>query len=225
MALRVKEEADSSILFVTALGQVKRLAVKDLGSRNTAVRVLTIKDGDALQTCLKVKEGEDVLIATAKGQSIRFKVSTETKKPVKPQGRTASGVQGIKVSTEDDYVIGATVLDDNSNILTLTANGLAKQTKGSAWETKGRAGKGIVCHKITEKTGDLVSVLAVKEEDELFVGTESGKIIRLAANSIATSGRSAIGSKAITLGEDDYAFTASLAPINLEDKDKGEGEE
>ena len=225
MALRVKEEADSSILFVTALGQVKRLAVKDLGSRNTAVRVLTIKDGDALQTCLKVKEGEDVLIATAKGQSIRFKVSTETKKPVKPQGRTASGVQGIKVSTEDDYVIGATVLDDNSNILTLTANGLAKQTKGSAWETKGRAGKGIVCHKITEKTGDLVSVLSVKEEDELFVGTESGKIIRLAANSIATSGRSAIGSKAITLGEDDYAFTASLAPINLEDKDKGEGEE
>ena len=70
-----------------------------------------------------------------------------------------------------------------------------------------------------------MSVLAVKEEDELFVGTESGKIIRLAANSIATSGRSAIGSKAITLGEDDYAFTASLAPINLEDKDKGEGEE
>lgn len=220
MALRVKDEAESSILFVTALGQIKRLAVKDLSARSTAVRVLTIKEGDALQTCLKVKEGEDVLIATAKGQSIRFTVSTTTKKPVRPQGRAAAGVQGIRVA-EDDYVIGATVVDDNSNILTLTAQGLSKQTKGAAWEAKGRGGKGIVCHKITEKTGDLVSVLAVKTDDELFVGTESGKIIRLEASSIATSGRAAIGSKAITLGDGDFAFTASLAPVSLEEEEEG----
>ena len=128
MALRVKEEADSSILFVTALGQVKRLAVKDLGSRNTAVRVLTIKDGDALQTCLKVKEGEDVLIATAKGQSIRFKVSTETKKPVKPQGRTASGVRGIDLS-DSSYVIGAEIADSSKLILVITEKGYGKKTE------------------------------------------------------------------------------------------------
>lgn len=215
MALKVKEEADSSILFVTALGRIKRLAIKDLGSRSTAVRVLTIKEGDALQTCLKVKEGEDVLIATAKGQSIRFTVSTETKKPVNPQGRAASGVQGIKISSEDDYVVGATVINNDSNILTLTAKGLTKQTKGVAWETKGRAGKGIVCHKITDKTGDLVSVLSVKEDEEIFVGAESGKIIRIAVKDIAVSGRSAVGSKAITLSADDYAFTASLAPATV----------
>lgn len=216
MSLRVKDEADSSILFVTALGQVKRLAVKDLGSRYSAIRVLTIKEGDALQTCLKVNENQDVILCTAKGQSIRFTVSTETKKPVRPQGRTAAGVQGIKVA-EGDYVIGATAIEDGSNILTLTANGLAKQTKGAAWEAKGRGGKGIVCHKITDKTGDLVSVLAVKEDDEIFVGTELGKIIRLATKEIATSGRSAIGSKAITLSDEDFAFTASLAPITLEE--------
>lgn len=216
MALKVKEEADASILFVTALGQVKRLSVKDLGSRYSAIRVLTIKEGDALQTCLKVNEGQDVMLCTSKGQSIRFTVSTETKKPVRPQGRTAAGVQGIKVA-EDDYVVGATAIEDGSNILTLTANGLAKQTKGAAWEAKGRGGKGIVCHKITEKTGDLVSVLAVKEDDEIFVGTESGKIIRLSVNDIATSGRSAIGIKAISLSEGDFAFTASLAPTNLDE--------
>lgn len=215
MALKVKEEADASILFVTALGQVKRLSVKDLGSRYSALRVLTIKEGDALQTCLKIYENQDVMLCTAKGQSIRFTVSTETKKPVRPQGRSAAGVQGIKVA-ENDYVIGATAIEDGSNILTLTANGLAKQTKGAAWEAKGRGGKGIVCHKITDKTGDLVSVLAVKEDDELFVGAESGKIIRLAAKDIATSGRSAIGSKAITLSDGDSAFTASLAPNTLE---------
>ena len=218
MSLRVKDEADSSIVFVTALGQVKRLAVKDLGARYSAIRVLTIKDGDALQTCLKVNEGQDIMLCTAKGQSVRFTVSTETKKPIKPQGRTASGVIGIKVS-DNDYVVGATVVDDESNILTLTANGLAKQTKGAAWEAKQRGGKGMICHKITEKTGDLVSVLSVKEDDELFVGTESGKIIRLKADSIATSNRSAIGSKAIKLGTNDYAFTASLAPITLDDVD------
>lgn len=223
MALKVKEEADASILFVTALGQVKRLAVKDLGSRYSAIRVLTIKDGDALQTCLKVNEGQDVMLCTAKGQSIRFTVSTETKKPVRPQGRTAAGVQGIKV-TDGDYVVGATAIEDGSNILTLTANGLAKQTKGAAWEAKGRGGKGIVCHKITEKTGDLVSVLAVKEDEEIFVGAESGKIIRLAVKDIATSGRAAIGIKAISLSGGDCAFTASLAPANLEETEGAEEE-
>lgn len=217
MSLRVKDEADSSIVFITALGQIKRLAVKELGSRYSAIRVLTIKDGDALQTCLKVNEGQDIMLCTAKGLSTRFTISTETKKPVKTQGRTAAGVMGIKVA-ENDYVIGGTVIDDDTNVLTLTANGLAKQTKGASWEAKQRAGKGMICHKVTEKTGDLVSVLAVKEEDEIFVGTESGKIIRLKANSIATSGRAAIGSKAIKLGENDFAFTASLAPVTLEEE-------
>lgn len=218
MSLNMKKEADASILFVTALGQVKRLNVDNLGSRYSAIKVLTIKENDALQTCLKIHEGQDVMLCTAKGQSIRFTVSTEVKKPVRPQGRTAAGVQGIKVA-EDDYVIGATVIEDGSNILTLTINGLAKQTKGVAWEAKGRGGKGIICHKITEKTGDLVSVLAVKEDDEIFVGAESGKIIRLAVKDIAMSGRSAIGSKAINLVEGDHAFTASLAPVNLEDEE------
>ena len=211
MSLRVADEADSSIIFVTALGQIKRLAVKDLSSRFPATKVLTIKEGDELATCLKATEGEDILICTAKGQSARFTISTESKKPVRPQGRSAAGVQGINVA-EDDYVIGATIITDNTNILTLTAKGLAKQTQGSAWEAKNRGVKGVACHKITEKTGDIVSVLAVNEEDELFVGTDQGKIIRLAASSIATSGRMSIGSKAITLSEGDFANVASIAP-------------
>ena len=154
MSLRVADEADSSIIFVTALGQIKRLAVKDLSSRFPATKVLTIKEGDELATCLKATEGEDILICTAKGQSARFTISTESKKPVRPQGRSAAGVQGINVA-EDDYVIGATIITDNTN---------------------------------------------------------QGKIIRLAASSIATSGRMSIGSKAITLSEGDFANVASIAP-------------
>ena len=221
MSLRVAEEADSSIIFVTAMGQVKRLAVKDLSSRFPATKVLTIKEGDELSTCLKAKEGEDILICTAKGQSARFTISETSKKPVRPQGRTAAGVMGIKVA-EDDYVIGATIITDDVNILTLTANGLAKQTVGSAWEAKGRGIKGVQCHKITEKTGDIVSVLAVNTDDELFVGTDQGKIIRLAANSIATSGRASIGSKAITLSAGDFANAASLAPNTGEEEQEVE---
>lgn len=218
MSLRVAEETDSSIVFVTALGQIKRLAVKDLSSKFPATKVLTIKDGDELATCLKAKEGEDILICTAKGKSARFTISTETKKPIRPQGRAAAGVKGIRV-VEDDYVIGATIITDDSNILTLTSNGLAKQTQGSAWETKGRDVQGVACHKITEKTGEIVSVLAVKEDDEIFVGTDKGKIIRLAASSIATSGRASIGSKAITLSSGDYANAASLAPTDENQED------
>lgn len=124
MSLSLKEDKDASILFVTALGQIKRLAIKDLTSRYSAIKVLTIKDNDSLQTCLKVNEGQDVMLCTAKGQSIRFTVSTDSKKPIRAQGRSAAGVQGIKV-TESDYVIGATVIEDDSNILTLTSKGLA----------------------------------------------------------------------------------------------------
>lgn len=221
MSLRVAEEADNSIVFVTALGQIKRLAIKDLSSRFPATKVLTIKEGDELATCLKAKEGEDILICTAKGQSARFTISVESKKPVRPQGRSAAGVQGINVA-EDDYVIGATIITDDINILTLTANGLAKQTIGSAWEAKGRGIKGVQCHKITEKTGDIVSVLAVNNNDELFVGTDQGKIIRLAASSIASSGRASIGSKAITLSVGDFANAASLAPNTGEIEDTEE---
>lgn len=217
MSLRVTEEMDNSIIFVTALGQIKRLAVKDLSSKYPATKVLTIKEGDELATCLKAKEGEDVLICTAKGQSARFTISVESKKPVRPQGRSASGVQGINVA-DDDYVIGATIIQDSANILTLTARGLAKQTIGSAWEAKNRGVKGVACHKVTEKTGDIVSVLSVKEEDELFVSTDQGKIIRLFASSIATSGRMSIGSKAITLDNGDFASIASIAPNTGEEE-------
>ena len=217
MSLRVAEEMDSSIIFVTALGQIKRLAVKDLSSRFPATKVLTIKEGDELATCLKAKEGEDILICTAKGQSARFTISVDSKKPVRPQGRSAAGVKGINVA-DDDYVIGATIITDTTNVLTLTARGLAKQTVGSAWESKSRGVKGVACHKITEKTGDIVSVLAVNTDDELFVGTDQGKIIRLAASSIATSGRMSIGSKAITLSNGDFANAASLAPVTEEDE-------
>lgn len=223
MSLRVIDEADSSILFITALGQIKRLAVKDLSTKYSVTKVLTIKEGDALATSLKAKEGQDILICTAKGQSTRFTISETTKKPIRPQGRTAAGVMGIRVA-EDDFVIGATIVSDDVSILTLTAKGLAKQTIGSAWEAKGRGGKGMICHKITEKTGDIVSVLAVAEDDELFVGTESGKIIRLASSSIASSGRASIGSKAITLGDGDFAFTASLAPHTIEEEEETDGE-
>ena len=221
MSLSLKDDKDASVLFITALGQIKRLAVKDLGSRYSAIKALTIKEGDILQTCLKVNEGQDVILCTAKGLSTRFTISISTKKPVRPQGRSAAGVQGIKVS-EDDYVIGATVIEDDSNILTLTAKGLSKQSFGSSWEAKGRGGKGIICHKITEKTGDLVSVLAVREDEEIFVGTEAGKIIRLAVNDIPTSGRASIGNKTINLDKGDSAFTASLAPMSLNENDDEE---
>lgn len=212
MSLRMSEEEESSLIFVTALGQIKRLAIKDLSTKYAVTKVLTIKEGDSLEVALKAKEGEDILICTAKGQSARFTISETSKKPVRPQGRSAAGVLGIKVS-DDDCVIGATIITNDTNILTLTSKGLSKKSNGSLWEPKSRGIKGIKCHKITEKTGDIVSVLAVKEEDELFVGTESGKIIRLAASSITTSGRDSIGSKAITLSEGDFAFTASLAPL------------
>lgn len=211
IATKLNDE-DNSIVFITEKGQIKRLQVTHLSSRMSVTKVIGLNEDDELVSALIAKEGEDVLICTALGQGLRTTINAEK---IRPMGRSARGVKGIKVK-ENDIVIGMTKVDDNTDILTVSSQGLGKRTKGVDFPVKNRGGQGVKCHKVTERTGALVACLTVEEGSQVFVGTESGQIIRLNTDLLAKSGRDTTGTKLINLGEDDQVVTASLAPTTEE---------
>lgn len=204
-----KLQADSSLIFVTHGGMIKRLPISHLSSRMSVTKVIGIKEGDELVKALIANENDELIIATGKSQSIRIRVD---EKEFRPMGRTAAGVKGIKLK-EGNYVVDMTLVTDDKLILSLTQSGLGKATPASEWKSQKRGGSGIKGHKTSEKTGDVVCCLTVSEEDEIFVGTLQGQIIRINVSEVAKSGRDTTGSKMISLGTEDIAMTASVAPI------------
>lgn len=214
IATKIQEGA--SIVFITRNGTIKRLPIAHLSSRMSVTKVIGIKEGDELVNALMANEGDELLISTGKGQSIRVKVD---EKEMRPMGRTAAGVKGIKLK-EEDYVVDMTQVHDDKLILSLTQTGLGKTTKATEWRVQKRGGTGIKGHKISSKTGDLVCCLTVSEDDEIFVGTLQGQIIRIKVSDVPTSGRDTSGSRMIKLYDGDVAMTASIAPIKEEEEEE-----
>ena len=215
LATKLTDE-ENSIMILTYNGMIKRLPVTHLSSRMSVTKVIGLKEGDELVTALIAKEGDDILMVTALGQGLR---TTITKEKIRPMGRTAAGVKGIKIK-EGDIVIGMTKMTDDTDVMTVTSNGLGKRTKGSEFPVKNRGGQGVKAHKVTERSGTVVSCLTVGEGDQIFVGTESGNIIRLNVDPLAKSGRDTTGNKLINLVGEDQVFTASLAPTTEEVEDE-----
>ena len=120
---------------------------------------------------------------------------------VRPMGRTARGVRAINLS-EDDQVIGATVPREGEQILTTTEKGLGKRTQIEAFRAQKRGGKGLKINKITERTGNIMGVASVSDEDELLLMTSEGVIIRIKVSQISSIGRNAQGVKLINVSED-----------------------
>lgn len=207
LATKLTDE-ENSIMFLTYNGIIKRLPVTHLSSRMSVTKVIGLKEGDELVTALIAKENDDILMVTALGQGLR---TTITQEKIRPMGRSAAGVKGIKIK-EGDIVIGMTKITNDTDVMTVTSKGLGKRTKGSEFPVKNRGGQGVKAHKVSERSGTVVSCLTVEEGDQIFVGTESGNIIRLNVDPLAKSGRDTTGNKLINLVGEDQVFTASLAP-------------
>lgn len=210
--IATKLNGDSSIVFTTRKGVIKRLPVVHLAKRGNVTKVITIKDNDELVNALIANENDEMMIATALGQTIRIQIN-ETQ--LRPMGRTAAGVKGIKLK-EDDLVIDSTLVSDDKLLLGITEYGMGKTTKASEWTPQKRGGSGVIGHKLSEKTGCLMSCIAVTEEDEVFIGTEKGQVIRLKVNALANSSRNTTGSKIITLNGVDRIVSATIAPLKEE---------
>lgn len=207
------DNEDNFLMFVTDKGQIKKLALNLLSKRRNVTKAITLKENHHIVDVELVKESDDILIATTKGNCTRYNSSV-----IKAQGKTSQGVIGIRMKDETDKVVCLTKVKSGKELLSVTELGLAKKTDESEFTcAKTKGGKGIRGHKLSDKTGDLVTVLPVIE-DELLVATSKGKIIRLDITTLQSSKRDTTGSKLIKLDKDDYVKTVSLAPKNIEEE-------
>nr|BET70115.1 DNA topoisomerase (ATP-hydrolyzing) subunit A [Helicobacter pylori] len=196
--LSTKDFSDErSLAFFTKNGVVKRTNLSEFGSNRSysGIRAIVLDEGDELVSAKIVdKDAKHLLIASYLGIFIKFPLED-----VREMGRNARGVRGIKLN-ENDFVVGAVVINDDGNkLLSVSENGLGKQTLAEAYREQSRGGKGIIGMKLTQKTGNLVSVISVDDENlDLMILTASAKMIRVSIKDIKeTIGRNTSGVKLI----------------------------
>ncbi|SDI31685.1 DNA gyrase subunit A [Winogradskyella thalassocola] len=205
------------VIMATKQGQVKKTSLEQYSRpRSNGINAITIKEDDVLLEA-KLTTGESqVMLALKSGKAIRFE---EAK--TRPMGRNASGVRGIRLQDEKtDEVIGMIAVDDmESNILVVSENGYGKRSSLEDYRITNRGGKGVKTISITEKTGNLVSIKNVTDEDDLMIINKSGIAIRMAVADLRVMGRATQGVKLINLkGNDSIAAVAKV----MKDEDEEE---
>ena len=211
------------VIMATKQGQVKKTSLEQYSRpRSNGINAITIKEDDVLLEA-KLTTGESqVMLALKSGKAIRFE---EAK--TRPMGRNASGVRGIRLQDEKtDEVIGMIAVDDmESNILVVSENGYGKRSSLEDYRITNRGGKGVKTISITEKTGNLVSIKNVTDEDDLMIINKSGIAIRMAVADLRVMGRATQGVKLINLkGNDSIAAVAKVMKDEEEDIEDIEGE-
>ena len=193
------------LTMVTKNGVIKRTLLTDFEYQRKGGKIaISLDEGDELIFVRHTKGGENLVIASRFGMAVRFEEGN-----VRCMGRMARGVRGITLS-EGDFVVGVAVVDDEKKLLTITENGLAKRTEFEDFrEMKHRGGRGVACHKISEKSGKLAAIATVEDDDDIMLITDSGTIIRMSVSDINVYSRTASGVIAMRLSEGSCIVTAS----------------
>ncbi|MBK7995704.1 MAG: DNA gyrase subunit A [Blastocatellia bacterium] len=204
--LAIKEfSEDRYVVMVTRKGTIKKTQLSDFAySRSRGILAISVDDDDEL-IATEISDGKKkVFIATHDGMAIYFDESD-----VRSMGRQAHGVRGIDLR-ESDYVVGVAVVTGEEKMLTIAEYGLGKRTELSEYRFQSRGGVGVINMKLTDRTGAVVAVMPVSDEDEIMIISVHGKVIRLNVGSIRETGRSAQGVKLIDTADGDYVASASL---------------
>lgn len=198
-------DEDSSLLFITKKGIVKKTSVKEFIRINAnGKRCLTLKDNDDLLDVLKVVPNEQVLIGASNGRVVKFDIAL-----TRNMGRTASGVHGIKL-TNNEKVVGVTSTKDGSLLLSIGTKGIGKLTAIDEYRETKRNAKGVKTIKVTPKTGNLVAVKAIDNTDQILIITTRNKIIRITADQIREAGRNTSGVKLVNLDANDHVRDVAI---------------
>ena len=201
------------LLMGTKNGLIKKTALTEYNSaRKTGLLAITLKDDDELID-VRLTDGEDnVVMVTKKGMSITF-----DEKDVRPVGRTAQGVIGIRLD-EDDSVIGMESIISNikGTLLAITENGFGKRTELEEYRVQNRGGRGVITYKVTPKTGDIVGRRIATDEEDVMLITDNGTIIRLNVKDISILGRATQG---VTLMRTNEGKVVSIEKISLEESE------
>ena len=209
--LHVREmDDDSFLVFATRSGTVKRMPLSALRNiRTSGIRALTLDEGDELINVMRTDGSRNILLATHNGQAICF---AET--DVRPMGREAVGVRGIRLK-DGDWVVGAEIAQPDADVLSITENGYGKRTPAADYirggeEPQHRGGSGMKNYNITDKTGPVAAVKVVQESDDVLVVSDDGVIIRMEAAGISVLGRATQGVRIMRLSEGARVISVAL---------------
>jgi DNA gyrase subunit A len=197
---------DHFVVLATRRGFIKKTPLSAFSRpRANGIIALTIEDDDDLLSAGLSSGGDEIFMATARGQSIRF-----NENDVRAMGRNARGVIGIRMAKEDQCV-GMEVLSGKPDILTVSANGYGKRTPVEEYRLQGRGGSGIINMRASTRNGDVKATLEVNDDDHMLIITANGKIIRMNVEGISRIGRATQGVRVIQLDEDDVVVSAIRA--------------
>ena len=202
------------VIMATKKGQVKKTSLEKYSRpRANGINAITIKEDDELLEAKLTNGNSQILLAVKSGKAIRFEESK-----TRPMGRGASGVRGITLADENDEVVGMVSVNDmDTNILVVSENGFGKRSNLEDYRITNRGGKGVKTISITEKTGSLVTLKNVIDEDDLMIINKSGIAIRMAVSDLRVMGRATQGVKLINLKEKDAI--AAVAKVMKDDDD------
>lgn len=212
-----KYDDDSYLVMATKRGLIKKTPLKDYANvRKTGLAAITLREDDELIEVKFTDGKQEIILATKYGQCIRF-----SEEDVRATGRTSMGVRGINLADRDE-VIGMQLTVQGSDLLIVSEKGMGKRTSISEFTAQNRGGKGVKCYKIMEKTGNVVGVKAINEDDEIMIINTEGIIIRMKCEGISLLGRITSGVKLINLPEGDKV--ASIAKVRKGDEEEEEND-
>ncbi len=222
---------DNYVVMCTKRGVIKKTSLEAYSRpRSNGINAITVRDGDTLLEARLTNGEHEVLMAIGSGKAIRF---PETK--VRAMGRNAAGVKGMKFDLEQDFVVGMVCPEsDQESILVVSENGYGKRTLVEDYRITNRGGKGVKTLNITEKTGDLIGLVRVNDDEDLMITTKNGIMIRMPVEGIRVMGRATQGVRVINLKKGEVIASIAKVPRSDEEEatdaeglviDNGGGEE
>ena len=215
----VKEYHETDYLFMaTRGGMVKKTPVKEYENvRKNGLQAIVLKENDELIEVKATDNTKDIFLVTKKGQCIRFHETD-----VRVTGRVSMGVIGMKLN-DGDEVVGMQMDTQGEKLLIVSENGMGKRTPIEEFTAQNRGGKGVLCYKITEKTGDIVGAKLVHDDHDIMMITNEGVVIRISVEDISVIGRNTSGVKLMNIDPDSNIRVASIAKVR-DDGEKSEGD-
>lgn len=206
------------LVMVTQKGTIKKTTLEAYSRpRANGINAINVREEDTLVSASLTSGNDEIMIATKYGKAIRF-----PQEKLRPIGRNASGVRGITLGDEDDEVIGMVIISDpeNDTILVVSEQGYGKRTHADAYRITNRGGKGVITLNITDKTGNLIAIQKVTDDNDLMIINKSGVAIRMSVEQLRVMSRNTQGVKLINLKKND-----EIAAITKIEKEEGVDEE
>ncbi len=209
-------EENEYLVMITKYGVVKRANVKDFEFQRKGGKIaINLDEGDSLDFVKHTTGSDDIVIASRDGKAVRF-----NEEEARVMGRAARGVRGIKLKG-DDYVVGASLVEEGKMLITVTEKGYGKRNPFEGYVAHSRGTTGVLCHKLTEKTGKLAGIATVAEDDDIMIITNEGILIRMPVSDVNVyDGNSTVGVRVMRL--DENAVIVNFAATKSEAEEEAE---